>query len=67
MPKAENLAKMLIDGGETFTFANKAHKTFIHEINPDLWENEAKTYLKVVEPPFFKRNRLCRLAIGSEL
>ena len=50
MPKAENLAKMLIDGGETLTFAIKAHKTLTHEINPNLWENEAKTYLTAVEP-----------------
>ena len=46
MPKPENLSKMLIDGGDTLTFAIKAHKTLTHEINPSLWENEAKTYLR---------------------
>jgi uncharacterized protein YecE (DUF72 family) len=28
MPKAENLAKMLVDGGEKLTFAIKAHKGY---------------------------------------
>jgi len=50
MPKPENLAKMLIDGGQNLTFAIKAHKTLTHEINPSLWENEAKSYLTGIEP-----------------
>jgi uncharacterized protein YecE (DUF72 family) len=50
MPKPENLAKMLTDGGEKLTFSIKAHKTLTHGINPSLWEDEAKTYLKAIEP-----------------
>ena len=50
MPKHENLAKMLIDGGKTLTFSIKAHKTLTHEVNPSLWEGEAGTYLKAIEP-----------------
>jgi len=50
MPKAENLSKMLVEGGENLTFAIKAHKTLTHEINPTQWQNEAKTYLTAVEP-----------------
>jgi uncharacterized protein YecE (DUF72 family) len=50
MPKAQNLAKMLIDGGTNLTFSIKAHKTMTHEINPSLWESEAGTYLKAIEP-----------------
>jgi uncharacterized protein YecE (DUF72 family) len=57
MPKAENLSKMLVDGGESLTFAIKAHKTLTHEINPSLWEDEAKTYLSAVEP-LMAANRL---------
>jgi uncharacterized protein YecE (DUF72 family) len=33
MPKAQNLAKMLVDGGPKLTFSIKAHKTLTHEIN----------------------------------
>ena len=44
MPKAQNLAKMLVDGGPKLRFSIKAHKTLTHEINPDQWEGEAKTY-----------------------
>jgi len=50
MPKAENLAKMLVDGGEKLTFSIKAHKTLTHEINPSLWQDEANIYLKAIEP-----------------
>ena len=52
MPKAENLSKMLADGGPDLTFSIKAYKTLTHEINPALWEEEAKTYLQAVEPLF---------------
>jgi len=50
MPKADSLAKMLADGGNTLTFSIKAHKTLTHEVNPSLWEGEAKTYLTAIEP-----------------
>ena len=50
MPKADNLAKMLADGGDKLTFSIKAHKTLTHEINPSLWEGEATTYLNAIEP-----------------
>jgi uncharacterized protein YecE (DUF72 family) len=50
MPKAQNLAKMLADGGDKLTFSIKAHRTLTHEINPSLWEGEAKTYLTAIEP-----------------
>lgn len=50
MPEAKNLAKMLVDGGETLTFSIKAHKSLTHEVNLAEWENEAKTYLAALEP-----------------
>jgi uncharacterized protein YecE (DUF72 family) len=49
MPKAQNLAKMLADGGDKLTFSIKAHKTLTHEI-PSQWEGEAKIYLNAIEP-----------------
>ncbi|MDR0472494.1 MAG: DUF72 domain-containing protein [Treponema sp.] len=49
MPKAENLAKMLVEG-PALRFSIKAHKSLTHEINPDQWEGEAKTYLLAIEP-----------------
>ena len=50
MPKPDNLAKMLIDGGNNLTFSIKAHKSLTHEIDPAQWEGEAKTYLTAIEP-----------------
>jgi len=50
MPKAENLAKMLVDGGPKLRFSIKAYKTLTHTINPGQWEGEAKTYLTALEP-----------------
>jgi len=50
MPKAQSLAKMLIDGGQDLTFSIKAHKTLTHEVNPAQWEGEAKTYRTAIEP-----------------
>ena len=50
MPKPQNLAKMLENGGNNLTFSIKAHKTMTHEINPSLWQNEAKTYITAIEP-----------------
>jgi uncharacterized protein YecE (DUF72 family) len=49
MPQPQNLAKMLADSGD-LTFSIKAHRTLTHEINPSLWEGEAKTYLTAIEP-----------------
>jgi len=56
MPKAQNLEKMLKEGGN-LTFSIKAHRTLTHEIDPSLWENEAKTYLSAIEP-MMKAGRL---------
>jgi uncharacterized protein YecE (DUF72 family) len=50
MPKAENLAKMLADGGPNLTFAIKAHQSMTHKIDPLKWEEEAKIYLAAIEP-----------------
>jgi len=50
MPEAKSLSQMLVNGGETLTFAIKAHKTMTHEINPSMWQNEANIYLKAIEP-----------------
>jgi uncharacterized protein YecE (DUF72 family) len=50
MPKSENLAKMLIDGGPSLTFSIKAYRTLTHEVNPSAWEEDAKTYREAIEP-----------------
>ena len=50
MPKAENMAKMLVDGGPDLSFAIKAHKTLTHEINAAQWEADAASYLRAIEP-----------------
>jgi uncharacterized protein YecE (DUF72 family) len=50
MPKAQNLAKMLVDGGPNLSFAIKAHQTLTHKIDANKWEEEAKTYLTAIEP-----------------
>jgi uncharacterized protein YecE (DUF72 family) len=50
MPKPDNLAKMLSDGGPNLTFSIKAHQTLTHKIIPAQWETEAKTYLAAIEP-----------------
>jgi uncharacterized protein YecE (DUF72 family) len=50
MPKARNLKRMLVDGGEKLTFSIKAHETITHKIDPSQWENEAKTFLIAIEP-----------------
>ncbi|MDR0448781.1 MAG: DUF72 domain-containing protein [Treponema sp.] len=50
MPKPENLAKMLVNGGPNLTFSIKAHQTLTHKIDAFKWENEAKTYLAALEP-----------------
>lgn len=50
MPKAENLKKMLADGGPSLTFSIKAHQSLTHKIEADKWEAEAKTYSAAIEP-----------------
>jgi uncharacterized protein YecE (DUF72 family) len=50
MPKAANLAKMLVAGGPALTFSIKAYRTLTHEINPSLWKENAKTYREAIEP-----------------
>ena len=57
MPEAKNISKMLVDAGPNLTFAIKAHRTLTHEVNPALWEGEAKTYLTAIEP-MLNLNRL---------
>ncbi len=49
-PKAENLIKMLNDSGERLSFSIKAHQSLTHKIDPSLWQNEANTFLKAIEP-----------------
>jgi uncharacterized protein YecE (DUF72 family) len=50
MPKASNLAKMLITGGPDLTFAIKANRTLTHEVNLSSWEGRAKAYREAIEP-----------------
>jgi uncharacterized protein YecE (DUF72 family) len=50
MPKAQNVAKMLADGGPDLTFAIKAHESLTHRVNPSAWEQDAKTYREGIEP-----------------
>jgi len=57
MPKAQNLEKMLEDGGDKLSFAIKAHRSLTHEVEPGWWEGEAETYLAAIEP-MLKAGRL---------
>jgi uncharacterized protein YecE (DUF72 family) len=50
MPKAANLAKMLVDGGATLTFSIKAHETLTHKVDPKGWKEKAETYRAAIEP-----------------
>ena len=50
MPKAENLSKMLSDGGPTLSYSIKAYQTLTHKIDANGWEADAKTYLQAIEP-----------------
>ncbi|AEF82602.1 DUF72 domain-containing protein [Leadbettera azotonutricia] len=50
MPKAENLAKMLVDGGASLTFSVKAHQSLTHKIDPAKWEQDAKTFREAIDP-----------------
>ncbi|AEF80548.1 DUF72 domain-containing protein [Leadbettera azotonutricia] len=57
MPKAENLAKMLVDGGPNLTFSAKAHQSLTHKIDPGHWKGEAETYRGAIDP-LLKAGRL---------
>ncbi|WP_026043417.1 DUF72 domain-containing protein [Treponema primitia] len=50
MPKAANLAKMLVDGGPGLGFSAKAHQSLTHKIDPNNWKAEAETYREAIEP-----------------
>lgn len=50
MPKRENLAKMLVDGGPGLTFSIKAFQELTHRVDPLKWPDTAKRYLEAVEP-----------------
>jgi uncharacterized protein YecE (DUF72 family) len=50
MPRAANLAKMLVDGGPELTFSIKAHETLTHTIDPNGWKEKAETYRAAIEP-----------------
>jgi uncharacterized protein YecE (DUF72 family) len=50
IPKAQNLTKMLINGGPNLTFSIKAYKTLTHEVNPSAWQGDAKVYREAIEP-----------------
>jgi uncharacterized protein YecE (DUF72 family) len=50
MPKAGQLERMIEAGGPNFTFTVKANETLTQGANPTQWQNEAKTWLKAMEP-----------------
>jgi uncharacterized protein YecE (DUF72 family) len=50
MPKAENLAKMLVDGGPGLSFSIKAYRQLTHEVDPVGWRDTAKRYLEAIAP-----------------
>jgi hypothetical protein len=50
MPKPENLAKMLVDGGPSLTFAIKAFQELTHRVDPFKWPEVAKRYLDAIAP-----------------
>jgi uncharacterized protein YecE (DUF72 family) len=63
MPKAENLSKMLIDGGPSLTFSIKAFQELTHRVDPFKWPDAAKQYLEAIAPlresvPGFPAGRL---------
>ena len=49
MPEAGQLQRMM-DEGPNLTFSIKAHETLTHKIDASKWKDEAKTYLKAIEP-----------------
>jgi uncharacterized protein YecE (DUF72 family) len=50
MPKAGQLAQMLINGGPGLTFSIKAYRELTHEVNPSKWPDVASQYLAAIEP-----------------
>jgi uncharacterized protein YecE (DUF72 family) len=50
MPQADKLRRMLEIGGPDLTFSIKATDTLTHRIDPNKWRDEAKTYIKAIEP-----------------
>jgi uncharacterized protein YecE (DUF72 family) len=42
MPKAEHMAKKLVDGGPDLTFSIKANDSLTHQIKPAEWVERAK-------------------------
>jgi uncharacterized protein YecE (DUF72 family) len=63
MPKAENLTKMLVEGGASFTFSIKAFQELTHRVDPVKWPEVAKRYLEAITPlreagPGFPAGRL---------
>jgi uncharacterized protein YecE (DUF72 family) len=50
MPKAENLAKMLVAGGPRLTFSIKAFQELTHRVDPLKWPDTAKRYLDAIAP-----------------
>jgi uncharacterized protein YecE (DUF72 family) len=50
MPKAQNLAKMLVDGGPNLSFSIKAFQELTHKVDPAKWTDVAKQYLDAIAP-----------------
>jgi len=50
MPTADQLNRMLEAGGPDLTFAIKATDTLTHKVDPNKWQDEAKTYKTAIEP-----------------
>jgi len=57
MPETAMIEQILIDGGDRLTFSVKAYRTLTHNIDPSMWENEAKNFIKGIEP-LLNANRL---------
>jgi uncharacterized protein YecE (DUF72 family) len=50
MPTVGDTSLLLESGGPGLTFAVKAIQTLTHYIDPCKWQDEAKTFLKAIEP-----------------
>jgi uncharacterized protein YecE (DUF72 family) len=50
MPKPEQLAKMLVDGGPRLTFSIKAFQELTHRVDPERWPAVAGEYLAAIAP-----------------
>jgi uncharacterized protein YecE (DUF72 family) len=50
MPRAENLAKMLVDGGPGLSFSIKAFQELTHRVDPAKWTDVAERYLEAIGP-----------------